>query len=785
MSALRKWTNILPYAGILLAFLALLNHTYPEVYRNPSEYLFSGSGDGWKNYYTFFYHAQHDRSLLEFSGMHYPFGEHVVYADAQPVFSGTLSVLKWIFPGGIGSLATWLNLALLLGFPLGGFFLYRILRQLDVPGLLAATGAVAVIWLCPQVTRLPFFPGLAYPFILPVGLWLYLRYRKSAYPWPWTLAVVGFVLLAGMIHPYWILQLVVMYGALGLIGSILWPGNRRIIFVLVQVLLPLLVFSMFMEITDHHEGRNPDPGGFYEFTSTPGTVFLPGELEGTLYEKVFSRPPAAIVQHWEGRAYIGWLGNGAWAVLLLLGSWATWRKMRLKLAPGLLEIALGSILVLLLALGIPFQVPGLEFLAEALPQVKQFRAMGRLATIFYFGSGILGLALLGHFVRRPQHWAGQLFAWVLALGACFVTLQEGQALHAENRRVSPPTPNLFNPEVLRTQSQESDLFEALIEIEAEHYQAIIPLPFYHIGTEALSPETAHQYNSIRRSMVLSWHSGLPLTSAYLARTSLPETREAFTLFTPPYWNKPLQYRFPSQKDFLLVCDKRVRLNPQQKRIRLQGSLFFENNTIELRALAFEDIWKNEAESLFQLIENPAGLAHYPTGEFYMTGDNKELIYNEFESNTSSIAFRGKGAWEVPLAKESVLFKFADAPFQWTPNRWYSVSFWYNHAEDRTHTNYFIGEKNTLGVYTPQLQRPEPLKGFVTAGDWTLVNWVFQAPSNIQDLALVFQGKHGKNTILVDDLLILPDKEHIYRTLAYKEGRLTRLMIDNIEVERPN
>jgi hypothetical protein len=51
---------------------------------SPNDYFFAGGGDGIKNYYTPMYYLQYDKGT-HFSGMHYPFGDNVVFSDNQPL----------------------------------------------------------------------------------------------------------------------------------------------------------------------------------------------------------------------------------------------------------------------------------------------------------------------------------------------------------------------------------------------------------------------------------------------------------------------------------------------------------------------------------------------------------------------------------------------------------------------------------------------------------------------------------------------------------------------------
>ena len=52
--------------------------------------MFGGGGDGFKNYMTTNWHLAHDSSYVHYGGMNYPYGEHVLFTDNQPLFSAGL-----------------------------------------------------------------------------------------------------------------------------------------------------------------------------------------------------------------------------------------------------------------------------------------------------------------------------------------------------------------------------------------------------------------------------------------------------------------------------------------------------------------------------------------------------------------------------------------------------------------------------------------------------------------------------------------------------------------------
>src|SRR4051812_35207730 len=75
--------------------LVVTGCNYWSLVSSINEVLVSTSGDGIKNYFTFIYHAKNDPGILNFEGMNYPFGEHIVYTDCQPILSTLLRYLPF------------------------------------------------------------------------------------------------------------------------------------------------------------------------------------------------------------------------------------------------------------------------------------------------------------------------------------------------------------------------------------------------------------------------------------------------------------------------------------------------------------------------------------------------------------------------------------------------------------------------------------------------------------------------------------------------------------------
>ena len=126
---------------LLLSTLLLFLY-FGSVLRAPGHYMFNTDGDGMKNYFSFAWHAEHDTSITTFSGMNYPFGEHIDYPDAQPLQSNVWRAVCKVFPGLLPHTVALINLMMLASIVLCALFVYGILRELSMPELLAAVFAL-------------------------------------------------------------------------------------------------------------------------------------------------------------------------------------------------------------------------------------------------------------------------------------------------------------------------------------------------------------------------------------------------------------------------------------------------------------------------------------------------------------------------------------------------------------------------------------------------------------------------------------------------------------------
>lgn len=793
-----KRPKTLASVALLVLSLYLVYWIYGALLTAPHQHLFTDKGDGFKNYYTYLYHIRYDSHPLAFEGMNYPYGEHVVYTDAQPLFSGVLNLVAGLWPGVADQAAGWMNLLLLLSLPLAALLLFRIFLRLNFNLYLSACCALGLTFLSPQALRMPFYFGLAYHWIVPAGIWLFLWAGSGGRARRRSLWIGLYVFLCGWIHPYWATLLGGMFLVMALVQHRVAQGNWRETGwrIGLRAVLPLLLFFLLVKITDSHANRNATPTGFFEFSATPSSVFLPGTTAGTVYAPFFDKPPEAEYDHWEGRAYVGIVGNLSLLILIALLALAVfrrrWDRLQALLPPPVRIIVWTGVCFLPLAFALPFAIPGFEFLLDFVPPVKQFRSIGRFALVFYFAVGILSVAVLDHFLKRIRRDFRDYAALGAGLLAATCMWIEGLPLHQTHLKNFGYTRNVLNRKVVRHDTKYAFLEEALQAVNPDHYQAIVPLPWFHIGSEAMAPPIDCGFNQFQYASAFSYHTGLPMTAVYASRTSLDETRKSFRFFDQPLLPRRIRDDFPNPKPLLTFSYRGLPLHPNERRIRNIGTKVFENERVELWALPFDALWAVRSNAVLDGLGQTLGTSLFAVGDFWATDSLASIYFNDFEGpykdlfnqtgirgkKTNRQAYRGKQCWTAPYKGQHILLKLDELPGNWVPGKKYTLRFWYQHEENRTSNTFSLGRLAEDGkIHRAELCN-NIYRNYTVDDGWTLCEWEFEYPRHPKRFVFYFQGQKYSQDIYVDDVWLSPSDVAAYRILESRDGKILRALQDD-------
>ncbi len=755
----------LSYPFILLLFLSsvLLIYFYGPILSSPNQYLFGAENDGLKTYYSYAYHIKNDSSYIHFAGMNYPYGEHFLYTDCHPALANLIKALGTQWPFFINNSIGILNALMLFGILACSIVVFLLLRELGIKPWFALMFSFVITLLAPQLFRMEGHYALSYSVVIPLTWLLWLKTKKAFASWKHYIWLLVNNLFWLFIHAY--LGVVALFFLTALIiVEWLWTkaNSTHYLKSLAVVCLPIMLFFAFAKITDHHIDRTDNLGGFFLYNAEPDDIFIPhlGPVRHFLDALIGE---GVIGQKWEARAYVGLPTTLIFAFLLIWFVAGLIRKKQAKLLvhffskKQIVVAFIASVLVLLFAFGIPFvQFPSLLDLLNIL---KQFRATGRFTWPFYFTS----LVLVAYVMQESYDWSKQnirqnvsrrvlKLAIIAVIGTIY--LVEGLSHHQEVARNISRFPNTFNPVLL------PEKFKVILEkFDAKEYQALLPLPFYHYGSESYWRPRKHQ--AMEASILLSYHSGLPIIGAALTRTSIPESKNSVQLLSPDFYEKPIQEDIISNRPILLIRTA-LPISIYEHNILAKAQLIHKENDIAIYQLYPADLFRNRSSKLFQTYQNSRNQLA-PKSGFLTTDSSSYLYYNNFETQVSPKSFRGKGAFQSLKKGRNILDQFPPKTFEKDKN--YQLSIWMHNGEKDALNHYFqlIIEEHLPGNQAPIKTEIFPEQAETIYGDWSLVEGTFRIQNPENSVLLTTKGNRlSKAKLYADDLLIREQGNEVYQ-----------------------
>lgn len=480
------------------------------------------SADGVKNLFTFAWHAEQSDNLITMDGMAAPFGEHFFYTDGHPLLSLLWRPIVRGFDlyGWSGPLISWL---ITLSWILTPVFLFKLLKHFGVSTVIAVVGSILIALLAPQIIRATGHYSMAYTVFIPLLWWWLIQYVELP-RLKWFLLLTLLNIAALGTHAYLGLITTGFTLCYCSIPAFLPEKRTASLTGMLSAVVPLLLFITVLKLTDGHTCRIDDPGGYFEMRSNLAGVLLP--QSGS-----FHRLTAHLGYgtHWEGWAYIGLAALSLLCITALPPVFNMLRTSPLSLRR--LYPALFAALVLFgVACGQPFLLLGKETL-DAVPYLQQFRGIGRLAWPLYFVLTLLAVLVLDALYRNlPRRFATVTVALFTGLWG-----YEIYAYHSELaylRRGHPHPISVTPPEAVQAAA------EAIRNSGAD---LIIPLPYFHIGSEFYGRTLLPEAELLTLST--AYHAQVPTSAALLTRTSLSETRDLLRLIALPDHQRDLSGHF--------------------------------------------------------------------------------------------------------------------------------------------------------------------------------------------------------------------------------------------------
>ncbi|MEN8158359.1 MAG: hypothetical protein ABFS10_15505, partial [Bacteroidota bacterium] len=284
---------------------------FHRVVLDANQLSFAAGGDGLKSTFGTVYHIKYDSTYWHTDAMNFPFGESVFFTGNQVVLTNILKLMKDVgwdlsdYAMGIS------NILILLSFVLAALFIYLIFIELKMGWWMAIAGSILIILLSNQWERLGGHYNLAYAHLIPVIIYMLLRfYRKPTYLLSSIFGIVVVLFSAKQLYiaafimlfwiPFWIF---LFFHDREKFGRPLFLVTHM----LIQFILPFILFNLFTGMHNPGLDRTAYPWGFYPSRILLNAVFFP---EGLPHEFIQFK---GVVR---SKAYVGLLGTVVAAVIL-------------------------------------------------------------------------------------------------------------------------------------------------------------------------------------------------------------------------------------------------------------------------------------------------------------------------------------------------------------------------------------------------------------------------------------------------------------------------------------
>lgn len=593
-------------------------------------YLFVNSSDGLKNYFTFAWYLKYDSGLW-FTGMNYPYGEHILFTDNQPAWALFFNAIDSLgIPISEYPVAV-MNLLLVFSLLAAIYVLIVLFRQFRLPLWYAVPVATFLIFLSPQIIRFHGHYSLAHLLYLPLLLLFIFRLKRSP---GWLRAGILTVALVWMslTHAYFFLITMLFLGVYFIIDLLMQKrsGANFRIYLAGVILASVCSFIAFVQITDPVSDRPQEAFGVDQYASDFAGTFLPFyQGVGPALEHTLGIREPNI----EAKSYVG-IVPAIFLVCLII-SMILRRSMRRHFKNSLFfNWLLAAALVWVFSTGILSYEP-LHFISDAIPPLKQFRSLGRLAWIFYYTLGLSAAIIIYYwfrgFIIKQRFIAGYVIL-AIAIGLwCFEAI----------KYAGPILKNIYNPNITFSQSDNRYIdFLNLKDFSVNEIQGQLLLPLFMVGPEKLS-HTQGLW-SMRIAMQSAWQTGIPVIDFNLSRTSVSQSLNLLQLTGPDFLRKERAFDMDDRPILLLVENEFT--STQEKEFAAQAT--------SLGSIGSVDLYLLEMAKLREYFSARKYLA-----ELCRTTPFEEtFIFDDFEDQKffPADAYQGAGAFRIVTEDTTIL-----------------------------------------------------------------------------------------------------------------------------------
>jgi hypothetical protein len=701
-------------------------------------------GDGAKNYYTFLYHSLYEKGVW-FNGMNYPYGEHIVFPDLQPLIS--FMFIQWhkLAPLTLQDALRCMHWSICFSFILSIVYNQKILNFYKTSFTWSLLGATCITLMSPQLLRISGHYALAYPSFAAMLFYFSIRYHHSSE----KIYCLYILLLGGLmyfIHPYFLALTFVWVAFYSLVFffSFRKKGMRQLLYKLTPLWVSILLMfggvKLFMAITDPVQDRPKFPHGAMAYGATGEDVLTSAysPLWQTLQGQM---PDLKLSSGGEGFCYLGLTCIGV-LIFALIRSFRKKRPEDIEPVFPRIWIVL-SVCFLLLGMGVPF-VWHMEWLLNYLSVFRQFRSLGRFTWLFYQVITVFSLIYLFHYYRQLKE--KRLAILVLALPVALWCWEcSGYIQHTRSSALKG------KETYAQFFSEDTYAWSGFLKEHnksAGDFQAILLLPFIHVGSEKWSVGTDLTDNMIY-AFKASLETQLPIVDVMMPRNSWSQTAKQVKIAGGLFSDKPLLAARPD-KPFLLICTPRAPLSPDDDILTASSDFLGEYSGCKVYMLYPERLMQTRQLIRQQITAIAAGIQDNDTVLY--TNAAKVYIDHLDKENKENTVY-GQGRLDFVKARERVVAEIAIAPA--TDKEQFELSSWVllSARDFRSPVlNLSLLDENGNEIYRKDALAKESVDN---AGMWFRVNLFFELPAECRKIRWTLYDDGQGSYLALDEVLLRP------------------------------
>jgi hypothetical protein len=656
MQSAWSWFNQIRNGWLFVALLVLagiLYDKYGEMMLAPNHYVLSMGFDAIKNYFTTAWHIKYDATRLGYTGMNYPYGEHVLFTDNQPILANTTRFLSSYFPGLADYSIGVVNLFQIFSLFLTVFVLFILFRRLQLPAWYGALAGLILVFLTPQHYRWDAHFGLSHAWIIPSLLIMLHTYEQKTYRRRISLKIGLLAIVAAQLHMYYFGLFFLFLTTYHLVSFLRSPKSarlyKRIVHWMLMVLLPYAVLNFWIKAAHFAADRPANPYGFDTYRGYWEGVLLPYP-QWPLYQWIDSHITKIRPYDGEASAYIGIIATLFFVFVILRGFrlFSTTEKTtygeRLN-RNYLRNIWWSGVILSVFACGFPHAIKGLEWISELYGPIRQFRSMGRFNWVLFYIFNTVALFWLWHFAaKRQQLWQKAL---ILTLPFCILTYeaithQKLRPVHVQANCLTKINDSCGNNEWQKA-------------IDPTTYQAIFPLPYYHSGSENLFLDP--KYDVLLLTQRIGFQTHLPDMGVNMSRTSIDQMIQSAQLMLEPTDMPHILHDLESDKDILLLTTPQYKDEVSRRfgHITSKSQQVYASDQVILSRLPLDSL-RRSIRSVIDLRKSEIRNQSLTSNKWLSTGEGSFFVHRSFDDlKSAKNSLAGTGALEASMSDTTRIY----------------------------------------------------------------------------------------------------------------------------------